>query len=96
VHYSGYTLGQLKTLVTMIFECCQLPQRHHSAVYDKFSSPKYKRASLYVEGEIQKGFTLSFPMLSLNNLAATLPAALSAESSHLDYSSVGILVPAEG
>lgn len=59
VHYSGYTLSQLKPLIKMMWECCLDPRKHHSAVYDKYSSPKYKQASTYVEGKIGRGITLS-------------------------------------
>jgi G2/mitotic-specific cyclin 3/4 len=59
IHYSGYTMAQLKPLVMMIFDCCQDGFKHHSAVFDKYSSHKYKKASTYVESEIKKGFQLS-------------------------------------
>ncbi|OHE93212.1 cyclin domain-containing protein [Colletotrichum orchidophilum] len=58
VHYSGYTWGQLKNLVTMILECCYTPRKHHLAVFEKYSDKRYKRAAEYVETEIAKGFTL--------------------------------------
>jgi len=61
VHYSGYTMSQLKPLISMIFECCQDPKKHHQAVYEKYAHQRYKRASTYVEGEIAKGFKLTFP-----------------------------------
>jgi G2/mitotic-specific cyclin 3/4 len=60
IHYSGYTMAQLRPLISMIFECCQDGFKHHSAVFEKYSSQKYKKASTYVEGEIKKGFQLSF------------------------------------
>ncbi|KAK4177930.1 putative G2/mitotic-specific cyclin-3 [Triangularia setosa] len=60
VHYSGYTLSQLKPLINMMFECCREPRKHHSAVYDKYSSPKYKNASTYVESKMLRGVTLSY------------------------------------
>ncbi|KAK4658040.1 B-type cyclin [Podospora pseudocomata] len=60
VHYSGYTLSQLKPLINMMFECCREPRKHHSAVYDKYSSPKYKNASTYVEAKMLRGVTLSY------------------------------------
>ncbi|KAK4192921.1 cyclin-like protein [Podospora australis] len=58
VHYSGYTLSQLKPLINMLWECCLDPRKHHAAVYDKYSSPKYKQASTYVESKIGRGVTL--------------------------------------
>jgi len=57
-HYSQYTYGQLRHLLTTILECCQDPKKHHAAVYDKYTDKRYKKASLFVEGEIAKGFTL--------------------------------------
>lgn len=59
VHYSGYTLSQLKPLIKMLFECCQNPRRHHSAVFDKYATPKYKNSSTYVEERMQSGVTLA-------------------------------------
>ncbi len=59
VHYSGYTLNQLKPLIKMMYECCQDPRKHHGAVYDKYASQKYKQASTYVEGKMASGITLS-------------------------------------
>ncbi|KAK5657283.1 hypothetical protein OQA88_3345 [Cercophora sp. LCS_1] len=61
VHYSGYTMAQLKPLVTLILDCCQDARKHHLAVFEKYATAKYKKASLYVEGEIVKGFRLSLP-----------------------------------
>ncbi|OLN95414.1 G2/mitotic-specific cyclin-4 [Colletotrichum chlorophyti] len=58
VHYSGYTWGQLRSLVTMILECCYRPSKHHAAVFEKYSDKRYKRAAEYVQAEIAKGFTL--------------------------------------
>ncbi|KAL2131680.1 hypothetical protein VTI74DRAFT_4747 [Chaetomium olivicolor] len=59
VHYSGYTLRQLKPLIKILFECCQAPTKHHRAVYDKYASPKYKQSSVYVAGKMASGVTLS-------------------------------------
>ncbi|KAF2015017.1 hypothetical protein BU24DRAFT_493497 [Aaosphaeria arxii CBS 175.79] len=60
VHYSGYTWTQLRSLVSTIVECCDNPQKHHAAVYDKYTDKRYKRASIFVETEISKGFQLPF------------------------------------
>ncbi|KAF2822240.1 hypothetical protein CC86DRAFT_397088 [Ophiobolus disseminans] len=68
VHYSGYTLGQLRQLLTTILECCDNPQKHHAAVYDKYTDKRYKRASVFVESEVVKGFSL--PYLSRDSLAS--------------------------
>ncbi|GAB1314044.1 B-type cyclin [Madurella fahalii] len=59
VHYSGYTLSQLKPLIQTIFECCHDPRKHHGAVFEKYSSPKYKQSATFVEGKIASGVTLS-------------------------------------
>ncbi|KAF2269899.1 hypothetical protein CC78DRAFT_539814 [Lojkania enalia] len=67
VHYSGYTLLQLRQLVLVILECCDNPQKHHAAVYDKYSDKRYKRASVFVETELSKGFQL--PFVSRDSLA---------------------------
>ncbi|KIN05064.1 hypothetical protein OIDMADRAFT_101886 [Oidiodendron maius Zn] len=58
VYYSGYTWTQLRPLVSMILECCQSPQKHHGAVYEKYTDRRYKRASSFVQTEMSKGFTL--------------------------------------
>lgn len=42
----------------MLVKCCKDPRSHHSAVYEKYTEKKYKRASLYVETELQNGFQL--------------------------------------
>jgi G2/mitotic-specific cyclin 3/4 len=42
----------------MIMECCENPQKHHSAVYEKYSDRRYKRASVFVSGEMERGFVL--------------------------------------
>lgn len=60
IHYSGYTWAQLKPLVAMVLECCRSPQKHHSAVYEKYSDRRFKRSSIFVEQELAKGFKLPF------------------------------------
>jgi G2/mitotic-specific cyclin 3/4 len=65
VYYSGYTWVQLKPLVTMIMECCENPQKHHSAVYEKYSDRRYKRASIFVRGEMEKNFNLPSTQMPL-------------------------------
>ncbi|KAL2260629.1 hypothetical protein VTK26DRAFT_5306 [Humicola hyalothermophila] len=59
VHYSGYTFSQLKPLIKMMYECCLNPRKHHGAVFEKYSSPKYKHASTFVESKMACGMTLS-------------------------------------
>ncbi|KAK3070226.1 B-type cyclin [Teratosphaeriaceae sp. CCFEE 6253] len=58
VFYSNYTYSQLKQLLATVLECCEEPQKHHSAVFDKYMDKRYKRASTFVAAEIQKGFEL--------------------------------------
>ncbi|EXJ94252.1 hypothetical protein A1O1_02645 [Capronia coronata CBS 617.96] len=67
VYYSGYTYSQLKPLVHLLLECCDDPRKHHSAVFNKYCDKRYKRASAFVETEMQRGFRLPDPaaMLSL-------------------------------
>ncbi|KAF2278653.1 uncharacterized protein EI97DRAFT_215862 [Westerdykella ornata] len=60
VHYSGYTLQQLRQLVMVILECCDNPRKHHGAIFDKYTEKRYKRASIFVETELAKGFQLPF------------------------------------
>lgn len=60
VHYSGYTLNQLRQLVSIMLECCENPQKHHAAVYEKYTDKRYKRAAIFVATEISKGFQLPF------------------------------------
>lgn len=66
VHYSGYTFSQLRHLLAVMLECCENPQKHHGAVYEKYAEKRYKRASLFVEAEMQKGFQL--PPMSRESL----------------------------
>jgi G2/mitotic-specific cyclin 3/4 len=68
VHYSGYTLSQLRQLLVTILECCDNPQKHHAAVYEKYTDKRYKRASIFVESELSKGFSL--PFMSRDSLAS--------------------------
>ena len=42
----------------MIMECCESPQKHHGAVFEKYADRRYKRASTFVETEMSKGFML--------------------------------------
>ncbi|KFY87509.1 hypothetical protein V500_06925 [Pseudogymnoascus sp. VKM F-4518 (FW-2643)] len=58
VHYSGYTWTQLRPLVSLMLECCRNPEKHHAAVFDKYSDRRYKRASEYVKTTITSGFKL--------------------------------------
>lgn len=58
VHYSSYTYAQLRPLLAAILSCCEDAQKHHAAVYDKYGDRRFKRASFYVQTEMDSGFTL--------------------------------------
>lgn len=60
VHYSGYTWGQIKPLVAMLLECCQNPQKHHPAIYEKYCDRRFKKSAVFVQVELAKGFVLPF------------------------------------
>lgn len=57
MYYSNYTYSQLYPLILLILECCDVPQKHHAAIYEKYSDKRFKRASYFAESEIAKGFT---------------------------------------
>jgi hypothetical protein len=44
--------------MSVILECCQKQRDHHNAVFEKYAQKQYKKASIYVEGELAKGFEL--------------------------------------
>ncbi|KAL9056037.1 MAG: hypothetical protein Q9162_003216 [Coniocarpon cinnabarinum] len=58
VHYSGYTYAQLRPLLLTMLSCCDDPRRHHAAIFDKYADKKFKRASTFVQGELDRGFLL--------------------------------------
>ncbi|EAW14473.1 cyclin family protein [Aspergillus clavatus NRRL 1] len=58
VHYAEYTYSQLFPLVSLMLECCEIPRKHHCAIYEKYTDKRFKRASLFAEAEIKKGFRL--------------------------------------
>ncbi|KAI2789564.1 G2/mitotic-specific cyclin-4 [Penicillium oxalicum] len=60
-HYSGYLYTQLVPVMLTMLECCEDPQRHHQAIYEKYSDRRFKRASTFVESEIRSGFQLPRP-----------------------------------
>lgn len=41
-----------------MMECCEIPRKHHAAIYEKYADRKFKRASLFAEAEMRKGFRL--------------------------------------
>jgi hypothetical protein len=45
-------------LISLMMECCELPRKHHAAIYEKYTDKRFKRASLFVEAEMRKGFRL--------------------------------------
>lgn len=53
IHYSGYTWTQLRPLVALVRECCENPEKHHNAVYQKYSDRRFKRAAQFVRAEIR-------------------------------------------
>ncbi|KAL8735919.1 MAG: hypothetical protein Q9166_000481 [cf. Caloplaca sp. 2 TL-2023] len=57
-YYSEYTYTQLYSLVLLMVECCEDPRKHHAAIFDKYMDKRYKRASLFAETEMMKGFQI--------------------------------------
>lgn len=73
IYYSNYTYTQLYSLILLIVDCCEDPRKHHAAIFDKYTDKRYKRASLFSETEMRRGFqimdinnngTSSFPLPS--------------------------------
>lgn len=58
-YYSGYIYKQLIPVMRTMIDCCENPRRHHGAIFEKYSDRRFKRASLYVEAEMLRGFSLS-------------------------------------
>lgn len=56
VYYSNYTYRQLHRVLKGIHSCCITAQKHHNAVFDKYTDKRYKRASTFVFTEMEKGF----------------------------------------
>jgi hypothetical protein len=54
----------------MMMECCENPQKHHSAVFDKYADRRYKRASLFVQAEMAKNFRLP----TMQHIRPSLPS----------------------
>ncbi|KAL2856997.1 cyclin-like protein [Aspergillus pseudodeflectus] len=61
VHYAGYTYSQLYPLISLMLECCEMPRKHHSAIYEKYTDKRFKLASIFVEAETKKNFRLPEP-----------------------------------
>lgn len=58
MYYSNCTYAQLHPAMSLMIECCDYPQRHHAAIFDKYTDKRFKRASHFVENELNKGFVL--------------------------------------
>jgi G2/mitotic-specific cyclin 3/4 len=82
VYYSGYTWQQLRPLVSAMLECCENPQKHHSAVFDKYSDRRYRRASNFVQETLDRGFVL--PSIQLSTSRPSLPS-LEDIAAHMPY-----------
>jgi Cyclin, N-terminal domain/Cyclin, C-terminal domain len=61
IYYSNYTYSQLYPIVSLILECCENPEKHHAAIFEKYTDKRFKRASLFVEDELKRGFRLPDP-----------------------------------
>lgn len=42
----------------MMIECCENPDEHHQAIFDKYAEKKFKEASILVQRALDAGFTL--------------------------------------
>ena len=58
VYYARYTYSQLRPLLLTMLSCCEDPFKHHPAVFEKYGDKRFKRASLFVQSEMDKGFCL--------------------------------------
>ncbi|KIW98116.1 uncharacterized protein Z519_01700 [Cladophialophora bantiana CBS 173.52] len=72
VYYASYTYSQLKPLINLLLECCEDPRKHHNAVFNKYCDKRYKRASAFVETEIQRGFNLEDAVAPSSVLQSTM------------------------
>ena len=82
----------------MIFECCQNPRTHHAAVYEKYSDRRFKKASVYVEDEIRKGFALPYLHHQQPQLSLPVSALLDENAVSLALAAapdLGVLIPIE-
>ncbi|PNS18950.1 hypothetical protein CAC42_6045 [Sphaceloma murrayae] len=75
VYYSNYTYAQLRPLVSVMVECCEDPNKHHAAVFVKYQDKRYKKASHFVQQEMQAGFRLQ-PLPSKGNSFGLLDLSL--------------------
>lgn len=70
-HYSGYTWSQVRPLANVIIHCCRDPRAHHAAVYEKYASNKFKKASVFVEEELRRGFSMPPPHMHRHRSSLT-------------------------
>ena len=57
-------------------ECCENPQKHHAAIFEKYSDKRFKRAATFVQNEMQRGFRVpevSATRSSVNSTVYTDP-----------------------
>lgn len=94
MHYSGYSWSQLKSLVTMMIECCDRPHLHHAAVFEKYAERRFKEASLLVQSALDAGFTLPHQSSPVRRLSSQ--DSYRESSAEVQYASHGQLVPIEG
>ena len=69
----------------MIIECCRNPEKHHAAVFEKYTDRRYKRASLFVQAEMEKGFIL--PAVQYPISRQSLPSLEDVED-HMPYETI--------
>ncbi|OAA64645.1 g2 mitotic-specific cyclin [Niveomyces insectorum RCEF 264] len=99
-HYSGYTWSQVRPLANMILHCCRDPRAHHAAVYEKYTSSKFKKASIYVEEELRRGFMMPPQKMHHSRHRPSLTDSLSTNSidsgAPLRSNSLNMLIHTEG
>lgn len=49
IFYSGYTVEQLIPIAAYILQSCRDARRHHSAVFNKYSTSTFRRVATYVQ-----------------------------------------------
>ncbi len=78
-----------------MLECCQNPKMHHAAIYQKYADRRYKKASLFVEDEIHKGFTLPFQQPQQAPFRLSVHSLLDDNSGSIPMASrdLGLLIP---
>jgi G2/mitotic-specific cyclin 3/4 len=61
-------------MLCIMVQCCEQPRIHHAAVFDKYSDKRYKRAAMFVENELNNGYTLPAITRERLSFAPTLRA----------------------